>query len=201
MEEQQQDNQEPAENNFSSWLQENLRIIVSVAIVILIAAGIYSYSKRTETPIELGDATEEGVLTEEGESESVISEEEGAATTGEVAGAEDSSEMMSSVAISEETESSFVESAKAGDGTTHLARRALANFLEKNPDSELTKEHKIYIEDYLRKMVGFTGHVYVGTSVEFSKDLIRQAIDSSKGLTDNQLENLKKYSARVTSIT
>ena len=40
-----------------------------------------------------------------------------------------------------------------------------------------------------------------GIGAQFSKDLIRQAIDSSKGLTDNQLENLKKYSARVTSIT
>ena len=29
------------------WFQDNLRIIVSVAIVIVIAGGIYSYSKMT----------------------------------------------------------------------------------------------------------------------------------------------------------
>ncbi len=34
---------------FKNWLQDNIRIIISIFIVILIAGGIYSYSKRTET--------------------------------------------------------------------------------------------------------------------------------------------------------
>ena len=101
--------------------------------------------------------------------------------------------------LSRETETSFVEQAEAGNGTTHLARRALAHYLDKNTDSSLTAEHKVYIEDYLRKNAAHTGALTTGASVEFSKDLIRQAIDKSKTLSDGQLQNLKKYSARVSA--
>ena len=34
------------EGRFKNWLQDNIRIVLSVLIVIAIAAGIYSYSKR-----------------------------------------------------------------------------------------------------------------------------------------------------------
>ena len=48
--------------------------------------------------------------------------------------------------------------------------------------------------------VGFQNRVSIGTTIEFSKDLIRQAIESSKKLSDAQLKNLQKYSALVTSL-
>lgn len=32
------------------WLQDNLRIIISILIVVAIAGGIYSYSKRSQSP-------------------------------------------------------------------------------------------------------------------------------------------------------
>ena len=101
--------------------------------------------------------------------------------------------------LSRETETSFVETAERGNGTTHLARRALAHYLEKNADSSLTAEHKVYIEDYLRKNIEFRGTVTTKTSIEFSKDLVRQGIEKSKTLNDRQLQNLKKYSARVSA--
>jgi len=100
-------------------------------------------------------------------------------------------------AISQETGEAFVETAVAGDSQTTLARKALASYLEKNTDSELTAEHKIYIEDYLRKNVGHSGSVKVGSQASFSKNLIKDSIEKSKTLNENQLENLKKYSARV----
>ena len=40
---------ETSSNEVRNWLQENLRVIVSVFIVGAIALGIYSYSQRTET--------------------------------------------------------------------------------------------------------------------------------------------------------
>ena len=64
-----------------------------------------------------------------------------------------------------------------------------------------TKEHKIYIEDYLRKNISQKGGVHVGTSLEFSKDLVQKAIAQSKTLNERQLKNLQKYSARVTSLS
>lgn len=175
------------------WLQDNLRIIVSIVIVAIIAGGIYSYSKRVESPA----VTEEAATTEQNQ------ENEGSvevADKGDQAKVEEQKEQVEQKVSSQETESAFIETAIKGDGTTHLARRALANYLEKNPDSTLTKEHKIYIEDYLRKNVDFEGRVFVGTQVEFSKDLIKQSIEKSKGLNEKQLENLKQFSARVTTL-
>lgn len=183
--------EESSANQVKAWIQENLRILVSVFIVAAIALGIYSYSQRTET---LSD----DMLLDTNGSETTAMEQKGDATDNTV-----KSDIKTGVVVtpelSRETETSFVEQAEAGNGTTHLARRALAHYLEKNPDSSLTAEHKIYIEDYLRKNVGHTGMVTTKTSVDFSKTLINQAIEKSKTLNDKQLQNLKKYSARVSA--
>lgn len=192
------------ESTASRWIKDNLRIIVSVIIVIAIAGGIYSYSKRTQPISE--------------DQDKVTSEEAGQEESVEVGGTQETAETTldqnkettatkkqetkaAAATTSQETEGSFVETAVRGDGTTHLARRALANYLEKNPDSTLTPEHKIYIEDYLRKHVGYKGGVRVGTSIEFTKDLVRQAIDQSKKLNDKQLRNLHKYAVMVPSLS
>lgn len=175
------------------WFQDNLRIIVSVAIVTVIAGGIYSYSKRTDSPIVTKQTTEEVANSNENQVE--VANNESTTTI-----SNDAKQEVSSIATSKETESSFVETAQKGEGLTVLARRATANYLEKNQDSSLTKEHKIYIEDYLRKTVSHKGGVKIGTSVEFSKDSVQKAIEKSKTLNERQLKNLEKYSARVTTL-
>ena len=180
--------------------QDNLRIVISIIIVVLIAGGIYSYSKRTTAPsvsdqsvsTDSGGATATAQPSDNG-TPAAANQQTTPATTPATAAA-------APAAASQETDTSFIETAVRGDSATVLARRALADYLEKNPDSQLTKEHKIYIEDYLRKNVQPGVHVRVGTSIEFQKDTIAQAITASKTLTPNQLNNLKKYSARVTSL-
>ena len=190
MEEFTTEEQETQSTKIKRWFQDNLRIIISIAIVIAIAGGIYSYSKRAESP----SVTEESVSAEKTADTTESTEAEGAVNQG-------ADEKTKSVEpVSKETENAFVESAGKGDGKTHLARRALANYLEKNPDSSLSKEHKIFIEDYLRKTTRSEKGVRVGTTVEFSKDSIQKAIDVSKKLNDKQLRNLQKYSARVSSL-
>lgn len=168
------------------WLQDNLRIIISILIVFVIALGIYSYSKRTQLPGEELQVSEE--TTQENKGSTPQEKTTESATEKEAP------------AISQETEQSFIESAAKGDGMTTLARRALANYLEKNPDTALTAEHKIYIEDFLRKRVP-TKRIFSGTSVEFSKSLIEDAIAKSKNLNERQLKNLHKYAVRVPSLT
>lgn len=211
------ESEEPtAMQKFKEWVQENLRIIVSVLIVFLIASSIYSYSKRGEESTQVAEENTEieNILSDlsseednknsdstetEGEKVAVEKETTAAQETKkeEVKAEEPKKEVKEAGSESKETDSSFVEVAQRGDGTTHLARRALAHYLEKNPDSTLTAEHKIYIEDYLRKNVSPKGHIAIGSSVDFSKDLIKQAIGASKNLNDAQLRNLQKYSAHV----
>lgn len=212
------ESEESQAGQLKQWFQDNLRIIVSIFIVVVIAGGIYSYSKRGNVPT----TTEEPVATENQSEEGTVqiagnSEEKSPETTKEAAvnkeekkeeskpaveapKTESPKEEVSSSTASKETTDSFIEIAAKGNGTTHLARMALADYLEKNPDSSLTKEHKIYIEDYLRKNVGKSGNIAVGTQIEFSKDLIQRSIEQAKKLNNNQLKNLQKYSAQVSTL-
>jgi hypothetical protein len=183
--------EETSANQVKAWVQENLRILVSVFIVAAIAFGIYSYSQRSQTA-----ADDSMLLDTKGDDSAVVMEENGKTTSAPTGVKNAVTTNGTTGELSRETEASFVEQAERGDGATHLARRALAHTLEKNPDSSLTAEHKIYIEDYLRKHVA-QKQVHVGTSVEFSKSLINEAIAQSKTLNSHQLNNLKKYSARV----
>ncbi|MDI6777826.1 MAG: hypothetical protein QMD77_01420 [Patescibacteria group bacterium] len=202
-----EENNETSENgreNMKVWFQENLRMLVSIVIVVVIAGGIYAYSKRTQPSV----SQKETAVSEEGEGKiSVIGGEtsteettEGQpAETEKPAAAEETTQpkaAVSSAETSQETENSFIETAVKGDSTTKLARRALANYLEKNPDTSLTAEHKIYVEDMLRRQVS-NGRIKVGDSREFSKNMISNAVEKSKGLSDKQLQNLEKYSSKV----
>lgn len=184
-------------NQAKAWIQENLRIIVSVFIVAAIAFGIYSYSQRAEiaSDEEMGSLLETNGSQEE---IGAVSDEDSASE--ENVKTEVKQNVLVTPELSRETETSFIEQAERGNGTTHLARRALAHYLEKNADSSLTAEHKVYIEDYLRKNVEWSGGtVTTNTSIEFSKTLINQGIEKSKTLNEKQLENLKQYSARVSA--
>lgn len=191
MEEQQPVDTNENEVNIQQWIQDNLRVIISIVIVLVIAGGIYSYSKRAEAPV--GNDDQKQISEEIPEQGTISSDENNSVVT--------KTDADEKVAVSQETEASFIESAAKGEGATHLARRALANYLEKNPDASLTPEHKIYIEDYLRKKVGNGASIHVGTSLEFSKNMIQEAITKSKNLNDRQLQNLHKYSVMVPSLT
>ena len=185
-------------NQAKAWVQENLRIIVSVFIVAAIALGIYSYSQRSQTIANEETST---LLETKGGDESMAESRDKASDSQSPSAVKTEVQASDSVTAepSRETEAAFIERAERGNGSTHLARRALAHYLEKNADSSLSAEHKIYIEDYLRKNVSFRGSVTTKTSIEFSKDLIKQGIEKSKTLNDRQLQNLQKYSARVSA--
>lgn len=94
----------------------------------------------------------------------------------------------------------FREKAEKGEGLTHLARRALKEYLKENPQNfELTKEHKIYIEDYLAKALGYRW-LQLGEEIEFKGELIQEAINKASQLTPQQLENLSQFAQLVIEI-
>lgn len=202
--EDQEETSEDGRESMKAWFAENLRMIVSVAIVVVIAAGIYTYSKRAQVP----NVSSKVASTEqdaEGKISVIGGDNESAGTENSDGQTQVSQEAQPQLAekaqvaapqTSQETENSFVETAAKGDGSTNLARRALANYLEKNADTSLSAEQKIYIEDYLRRQVN-NGRLRVGDTREFSKDTIAKAIEKSKGLSEKQLKNLQKYAQRV----
>lgn len=205
-EENEEESLENGRGKMNEWFAENMRMIVSVVIVVVIAGGIYSYSKRAQAP----NMNKAAVSTEENSAGkiSVIGGDNQTANTDQQTAPEAASDQKAQPSenvqaaapqTSQETETSFVETAAKGEGSTNLARRALANYLEKNPDSSLTAEHKIYIEDLLRRQVK-DGRMKIGDKREFSKDTIAKAIEKSKSLNDKQLKNLQKYSHRVSAL-
>ena len=93
----------------------------------------------------------------------------------------------------------FIVAAQKGEGITNLARRALAEYLNKtNRNGELNAEQKIYIEDYLQKKTGREG-LKINETRTFTVGLIEEAISASKQLNEKQLKNLEKYSKLVYS--
>lgn len=178
---------------FKKWFNRYRQTIIFVVILAVIAGGIY-FSYR-----DTGVKEEEQV--EQPKEEVTISEKEEVQKPETKAGEE---KVVGERVVTEEA---ITESAAKGEGITHLARKALQGYLEENPDigKELTKEHKIYIEDYLKDAKvaerGGKKTLQIGAQITFSKDLIKQAIDSSKGLSDSQLKNIQiKYSPLVKSL-
>ncbi len=203
----QESSSENGREKMKVWLQENLRMLVSIIIVVVIAGGIYAYSKRAQAPTASDGATvsqdsSEGKISviggdaaKDGSTDQAANTTAPSDTTAQPS-TDNTQKTTTPQPASQETDSSFVQTASKGDSNTTLARRSLANYLEKTPDASLTAEHKVYIEDFLRRQVR-SGRLKVGDTREFSKDAIANAIEKSKGLSSKQLKNLEKFSKRV----
>jgi len=94
----------------------------------------------------------------------------------------------------------IIVTAKKGEGYTHLARRALAQYIKTTGAQDLQAEHKIFIEDYLQKKIENKSGVKVGAEVGFSQNQIQQAIDQALALGAAQLNNLHQYVQLVPSL-
>lgn len=256
------------ETNVSNWIQDNLRIIISIGIVVLLVFAIYSYSKRNshsdvvvdesqieeiamtttdesdeiseiideikdekqqeapvvETPstsseqadivIEEPEQEVEAVLptqeeepqtTDEPEQEVVVTEPETPETTSteqaetkteeKPAGADVAREIIAS----QQKDGVVTVTAVSGDSVTTLARKAAAQHIAQANITGLTPAHKIYIEDYLRRMQK-TRDIHPGTTLEFSHTDISAAIAQAQTLTAMQLDNLNTYAQRVSGL-
>ena len=171
-------------------------VILPIIALLILAGGIYLYAnqKTEDAALSLGE-------------DSVINQEEIFDGAEESAPTEEVFDLISEKTEEEEIEiiipesrkesGSIIEKAAQGDSVTRLARRALKSYTENNSEN-LTNEHKIYIEDYLKDQIG-SRPLEVGEEIAFSEDLIKEAIDASLELSPEQLKNLEKYSALVIS--
>ena len=92
----------------------------------------------------------------------------------------------------------YTETANRGDGATHLARRALSEYIVENKESAgLSAEQKVYVEDYLQRKAEKIGTLHVGSKMNFSQDAIEEAIGKAKGLSAGQIQNLHQYAEKV----
>lgn len=170
-------------------------VMSAVIIIALVAVGIYFASRPadqdTATNDESAEATEEVTATEN----AVATE------TTETATETDDEAEASSEPTDETTEStgSYSETAAAGEGTTHLARRAIGTYLSRDDAPELSAEQKIYAEDYLVKRTA-NRYLEVGETISFNEGLIQDAVSGAQNLSATQIENLTPYAQLVSTI-
>ena len=192
---------------FRNWLSKyGSSVILPLIAVLILAGGIYLYAtkKTQETPLtqeeiplqitggisELTENKETAVPAEEVKPAEEIKKAEALEKTAET-------EIKAIIPEPTKKEGEIIEKAAKGEGTTHLARRAIKDYLKDRPqEKELTKEQKIYIEDYLKDRQN-SKSLRVGDELSFKENLLKEAIDASFQLTPNQLKNLEKYSALV----
>ena len=171
---------------FKEWVNKyGSSVILPIIALSILAGGIYLYSSQK---------TEDATLSLRENSAAI---HEGLNSVEEALVAEEAVELTEIIPESRKENGMIIEKAAPGEGITHLARRALKSYTENNSEN-LTDEHKIYIEDYLKDSIG-SRPLEVGEEITFSEDLIKEAIDASLELTPEQLNNLEKYSALVVS--
>lgn len=210
---------EGRKGEIANWFKINWKMILATIVVICIGIGVYAFydnyqAEEAETDEEIvleeealgeleGELDEEAVIDEEDETgEEYAEENNGESEEPEWTEEETESEISEEAISFEESEEfkGYVVAAQKGEGITHLARRALSEYIaDKGSCEDLTKEHKIYIEDYLQNRTG-TEYLQLEKTRSFSESLIEEAINASRILSDNQLENLEQFSELVPSL-
>lgn len=188
--------------SFVDRIKESPRTVSALIIILIVAAAIYAFSGEPQEGIEIVEDDSTNVTTE-GEPTTKPATDETMQEPGEVA----SEAVATPTAVSTEqlmaeskalpeptrTDEGFQEIAQAGEGVTHIARRAATRWLSENQAGyAVSNEHRIYIEDYIQNQLGSQG-LALGESRTVSFDLIADAVVAAGQLNDQQLQNLTQY--------
>ncbi|MCK5332862.1 hypothetical protein KAJ41_03295 [Candidatus Parcubacteria bacterium] len=192
------------------WSYENWQTILVVLIVLIIGMSAYNYNQEgsddtNANSIAVNDLTENEAdenkesFVENLDQEIAIQEDkiaesdEKSVTTQEEDVIVEKDETVEIISSNDSTGVKYTITAVSGEGITHLARRALEQYIQDSGDGEdLAREHKIYIEDYLQNRVGDEA-IKKGHQESFSENQIQEAITNARNLSAESMENLKKY--------
>lgn len=94
--------------------------------------------------------------------------------------------------------STYTFAAEHGDGITHLARKAVAEYLtDSDQVNTFSDAQKVYLEDFLQNHIG-TFWLSLGQTESFATSEIENAITAVKGVDTNSLAaNLAQYVSKV----
>lgn len=160
-------------------------IISIILIVFLIVSGVYAFNRDTEDKT-VEDKVEE--IKKEGEEEG--SETEETETKSEEVATENTDIQKS--------ETQITIKANAGDGVTHLARRAVAEY-SKDKEITLSKEQKIYAETVLKNKY-YKHHLNPSQEVTFELSDLEETIQKAQNLSEKEIKAWSKYSHLVPSL-
>lgn len=179
----------PGNGGMIERLRNSPRTISTIIVILIIAGAIFAFSDREEGEPSPSPAEGTPAPTEQPSSpEPTATAQTGGATTAQPT--------ATPLPEPSETADAYTEVVARGQGRTHLARKAAGRYLEANKDESITNEHRIFIEDYVKDRMERTP-LHVGNTRTIEKNLIREAVDASKKLSDAQLKHLQTYSRRV----
>lgn len=186
----------------SQWFRENfVSLVLPIIAIVVLVAGILFYSGGLTGPQTAGPLS----TTQQEQNQTGTG---GPETDQEAQQPESQTDQQAQQPATEgggasgQVKDSYTLTAQAGDGITHLARRALAQYLKDLGDQapQLTPEHLIYAEDFVQNATG-DFWLNLGQQLTFAKGLLQKAIDASLQLTPEQLNNLKQFSRLVPSLS
>lgn len=188
-----EDNRGPDEGSFLDRIKESPRTVSALIIILIVAAAIYAFSG--EETSQVAQTTEEAASTTAATAEAsprAPQPQVAAEATGESI-----EEAAADLPAVQRTDEGYVEVAQAGDGFTHLARRAATRWLSENQAGyAVTDEHRIYIEDYIQNKLG-TRHLALDEQHTISFELAQEAVAAAGELNEQQLRNLTKYTSAL----
>ncbi len=105
------------------------------------------------------------------------------------------------ITLKEEEKTSYIKVVRKGEGLTHIARRAVADYI-KDKELDLSPEEKVYMEDYIQRRVPLEEDrenrwLFVGEEIEVSINLIEEALQETEHLTSYEVNNLSNYALLV----
>lgn len=180
------------------WIRDNSGKIIAVLIILVLIWGIYGLSRRGDEEETSQLAETEDVAEEQAEAAEETLTEAQALEEGSVEEVVRESKPEVVAGAIDKQGNEFIVSAGSGEGVTHLARRATKQYLQDSGISDLSAEHKVYIEDYLKDRADRTP-LAVGEQRAFTENDVQAAIDASRQLNEAQLENLKRYTSLISS--
>jgi len=177
---------------FIERLRNSPRTVSTIIVILIIAGAIFAFSDRkSQNPTPSAEPTEQPTEEATASASATATSEKAAAKTQPKA-----TPKPTEMPKATETAEAYNEVAQNGQGVTNLARIAVKRYLDANPSEKLSNEHRVYMEDYIRKKLAKKS-VSSGETVSISKNLVREAAEASKKLSNAQIQNLQKYSRRV----
>lgn len=159
-------------------------IISIILIVFLIVSGVYAFNRDTEDK-----SVEEKVEEIKKEGEEIESE---------ASDDDKSEEAVTENTNIQKSETKITIKANAGDGVTHLARKAVAEY-SKDKDINLSKEQKIYAETVLKNKY-YKHHLNLSQELEFEISDLEEMVNKAQDLSEREIQNWSKYTNLVTDL-
>lgn len=171
--------EEQTEEEQGFWAKNIISIIL---IVFLIVSGVYAFNRDTEDK-SVEEKVEE--IKKEGEESEASSDEAG-------------QEVATENTDIQKSETKITIKANAGDGVTHLARKAVAEY-SKDKEINLSKEQKIYAETVLKNKY-YKHHLNLSQELEFEISDLADTLEKAQNLSDKETQAWSKYTHLVTSL-